>query len=88
MNDIHQDKVEAGQVEKVKASEEVNRRNIQAVIEHSNMTRKMVVELSVIVESLQNKMMTFQTLLDQQRHQLANVQQVLVARGTHKTDGD
>lgn len=88
MNDIHQEKVEAGQVEKVKASEEVIRRNVQAVIEHSNMTRKMLIELKVIVDSLQNKMIAFQNDLIQQRHQLANVQQILVARGTHKTDGD
>lgn len=86
--DVHQLKVEAGDVEKVKASEEVNRRNIQAVIQHSNMTRKMLLELKTIVDALQNNMIAQSKQLAEMRKQLAILQQEFYKRGTTSYSND
>lgn len=75
-------KIEAGEKEIVLASEEVQRRNAQTAMAHSNLTRKMLLELNAIVDALQNKMIAQNKLILQQRNQLAALQQQFYAKGT------
>jgi len=72
----------AGEQEIVLASEETQRRNITTVIAHGNESRKMINELRVIIDALNNQVMTQSKLLQQMRMQLAAVQQQLYANGT------
>jgi hypothetical protein len=89
MSDEQERKVQAGELEKVQAAEEVTRRNVTAVIQHANETRKMVLELKLMVDTLQNNMLNLKKLHDQQRHQLALLQQQFYLRGTTSyADGD
>jgi hypothetical protein len=89
MSDEQERKVQAGELEKVQAAEEVTRRNVTAVIQHANETRKMVLELKLMVDTLQNNMLNLKKLHDQQRHQLALLQQQFYQRGTTSyADGD
>jgi len=73
---------DSGDKEIVLASEETQRRNITTVIQHGNESRKMIKELVVIIDSLQNQVRTQAKLLDQMRMQLAAVQQQLYTNGT------
>ena len=75
-------KIQAGELEKVKASEEVTRRNVQAVIQHSNETRKALLELREMFDALQGNVMNMQKLQEEQRKQLAALQQQFYARGS------
>ena len=74
--------VQAGEREAIKASEEVQRRNVISMMQFSNDTRKAVLDLAKIVDALQNKMMTFDKLFQEQRKQIAFLQQQLYQRGT------
>jgi len=66
----------------VLASEEVQRKNLLTVIEFGTETRKMVKELLIMVDALQNRMMMQDKKLDQYRLQLAALQQQFYAKGT------
>lgn len=81
MNNIER-KIQAGEVEKVKAAEEVTRRNVQTVISFTNETRKMLLELRQMHDALQNKVIVQDAQLQQMRKQLASLQQLFYARGT------
>jgi uncharacterized coiled-coil protein SlyX len=72
----------AGDKEIVLASEEVQRQNLRAAINYGNETRTMVRELGVIVNALQNQVITQNKTIDQQRLQLANLQQQFYQKGT------
>ena len=72
----------AGNKEIILASEEVQRNNILACIQYGNETRKMVLELGKIVDALQNQVITQHKTIDQQRLQLANLQQQFYEKGT------
>jgi len=80
-------KVKPGELEKVKASEEVNRRNIQMILDFTNETRKMLLEVRTWFDTLQNNVMNLKNEVDELRRQLSFVQQRQASGGT-KTYGD
>lgn len=78
-----------GEMEAIRASEHVNKRNIDSCIRFSNDTRKMVRELAALQDTLQNHLINHLNQINELRDQLAKVQQTLYARGTVKEeDGD
>jgi hypothetical protein len=82
-------KIQAGELEKVQASEETIRRNVKAVIEFSNETRKGVLELKTIVDALQNNMINLQKQFNETKKQLAILQGEFYKRGsTSYSNGD
>jgi predicted RNase H-like nuclease (RuvC/YqgF family) len=84
-----EDKVQAGERQAVKASEETTRRNVKMVLEFSNETRKMLKELTVMFDALQGNVMAMKAEQEQYKLQLANLQQQFYARGTVSyADGD
>jgi len=89
MKNEKQRKIKAGELENVKACEEVTRRNVESGIEFANSTRKMVVELAAMFNALQANVMNMKSQQDQIRSQLTNLQQQFYARGTVSyADGD
>jgi len=52
------------------------------MVEYTNQTRKMVLELSKIVDALQNKMISQDKLYQQMRKQLASLQQEFYRKGS------
>ena len=83
MNDV-----QAGDREAIRASEEVQVRNLTSIAEFSQDTRKMVREVDNVVTALQNKMIAMSAQLDQQRKQLAALQQQFYSKGTVSYTGD
>ena len=84
-----EDQIQAGQREAVKSSEEATRRNVEMVIQFSNDTRQMVLELRKLFDNLQNHVMNHHADLGQLREQLAMLQQQFYARGTTSySDGE
>ena len=81
------DSVKPGEVEKVKASEEVTRRNVQMILDYTNETRKMLLELRELFDALQNNVMNLRGDVSELRRQLAFLQQKAAAGGT-KQYGD
>ena len=82
-------KIKAGELENVKAVEEVIRRNINSMMEFSNATRKMVLEQQKMFDALQANVMNMHNQFNQMREQLTNLQQQFYARGsTSYADGD
>ena len=77
-----EDKIQAGDREAIKASEEVQVRNLKSMMEFTNSTRKMVLELREVINSLQNKMIAMDTQNEERRMQLANLQQQFYLKGT------
>lgn len=74
--------VQAGDREAIKASEEVQVRNLKSMMEFTNETRKMVLELAARMEALQNKMIAMDEQGKTRAMQLANLQQEFYRRGT------
>jgi len=64
------------------ASEEVNRRNTEAAVNHGNETRKMFRILEQRMGKLEETMRALGGLLEQYRTQLASLQQQFYAKGT------
>ena len=84
-----EDKVQAGEREAVKASEEVIRRNVKMILEFTNETRKMLLELRNMFDVLQGHVMNQKHEVDELRRQLSFVQQRQAAGGTKVyTNGD
>lgn len=77
-----QRKIEAGELEKVKAAEETGRRNALAVLMQLDACQKAIREMGVRLDHLQKNYMNQQTLFEQQRLQLARLQQEFYARGS------
>lgn len=75
-------RVQSGELEKVQASEEVGRRNALAVLAQLDVLRKAILEMAVRIDTLQKNMMNQQQLFEQQRMQLAKLQQQFYARGS------
>lgn len=75
-------KIKPGELQSVLASEEVTRRNIESVIQFSQDTRKMVRELLVMFDALQNNVMNMKSDVDELRRQLAILQQQNCSKGT------
>ncbi len=73
---------QAGERELITASEEVQVRNLKSMMKFTNDTRKMVLELREIINSLQNKMIMMDKQNDDRRIQLANLQQQFYQKGT------
>jgi len=73
---------QAGEREAIKASEEVQIRNLKSMMEFSNSTRKMVLELKEVINNLQNKIIMMDKRDDERRLQLANLQQQFYQKGT------
>ena len=78
------DKVQAGQVEKVKAAEEVTRRNVQMILDYTNETRKMLLELREFFDRLQNAFLNLKKRQDEQERQMALLLQRDAAGGTKR----
>jgi len=74
--------VKPGEREAIRASERVIRKNVQSGIQFSNDTRKMVLELRVMFDSLQGNVMNMHSDLVELRRQLAILQQQSCAKGT------
>jgi len=72
----------AGDKEIILASEETNRKNILACIEHGNATRKMVLELKTMFDALQNQVIMQNKKVDMFSKQLAALQQQFYQAGT------
>lgn len=66
----------------VLASEEVQRRNIKTMIQHGNESRQMIRELTTIVDTLQNQIITMGNRIQQLNTQLASLQQQFYLKGT------
>jgi predicted RNase H-like nuclease (RuvC/YqgF family) len=75
-------KVDAGEKELRKAFEETTKRNISAMIEHGNETRKLVRELEEKIQFLQNALQSREEDIKQLRIQLASIQTKLFSGGT------
>lgn len=75
-------KIEAGELEKVKAAEETGRRNALAVLSQLSLCQKAIVEMGMRLDSLQANYLNQQKLFEQQRMQLARLQQEFYARGS------
>ena len=73
---------QAGEREAIKASEDVQVRNLNSMMLFSNETRKIVLELAARLESLQNKMIAMEEQGKVRAMQLANLQQEFYRRGT------
>jgi len=71
-----------GDKEIILASEEVQRKNLLTAIEHTNETRKMVLELHAIIEALQNQVIAQNKQYELMRTQLAALQQQFYSKGT------
>lgn len=82
-----EDKVQAGEREAVKASEEATRRNVQMILDYTNETRKMLLELKTMHDALQEKVIQMNANLNQFRIQIAGLQQKVYAGGT-QDDGN
>jgi len=82
-------KIQAGELQNVQASEEATRRNVQMILDFTNETRKMMLELREMFDALQANVMNMKKEQEQYRLQLANLQQQFYARGTVSyADGD
>ena len=82
-------KIQAGERQAVQSSEEATRRNVQMILDYTNETRKMMLELREMFDALQANVMNMKKEQEQYRLQLANLQQQFYARGTVSyADGD
>lgn len=81
-------KIQAGEKEIVLASEEVQTRNITSMMIFGNETRKMIKECVVIINALQNRMISQKTEIDELRRQLSILQGEFYKRGTVSYTGD
>jgi ribosomal protein L6P/L9E len=73
---------EAGDKEIILASEKVQVQNTQACIDFSNETRKLFRELEEKVTRLENNFLNVQALMEQQKKQLAMLQQQFYTKGS------
>jgi hypothetical protein len=74
--------IQAGEREVIKASEEVQVRNLIAFSEVLKNMRGAIVEIGQRVDHLQNRMMTYDKLFEQQRQQIAYLQQQIYQKGS------
>lgn len=78
--------IQAGEREAVKASEEVQVRNLMAFSEMLKLIKNSILELDRKVASLQNRILTSEKLFEQQRQQIAYLQQQVYNRGSVNED--
>jgi predicted RNase H-like nuclease (RuvC/YqgF family) len=83
-------RIEAGELENVKAAEETVRRNVNMIRDFANQTRKMMLELTTMFDALQNNVIQMKAEQDQLRVQVANLQQEFYSKGTvsYTEDGE
>lgn len=72
----------AGNKETTLASEETQRRNIVSMMQHGNETRKMVKELGIIIDAVQNRVIAQNEEIKELRRQLAALQQQFYLKGS------
>ena len=82
MNSGSERKIQAGERQAVKASEEVTRRNVKMILDFTNETRKILLELRKMFDSLQGNVMNMKKEQEQYRLQLANLQQQFYQKGS------
>lgn len=75
-------RIQAGELEKVKAAEETQRRNAITILAQLQMFQGAIKEMGVRLDVLQNHYLNQQKLFEQQRLQLARLQQEFYARGS------
>ena len=80
-------RIKPGEYQSVKAMEDVTRRNVESSMLFAEDTRRMVLELRVMFDALQNNVMNMKNEIAELRRQLSFVQQRQVSRGT-KNYGD
>ena len=74
--------MEAGEKEMRKAFEEVTTRNVTAAINHANETRKMINDLVKKVDHLEKALIDKDTVINNLRAQISNIQQQLYSGGS------
>ena len=74
--------MEAGELEVKKALEDVQVRNIKAVIEYTKASRELILEQGRQIDALRSQVQAQASLLNQFRVQLAGVQTKLFSGGT------
>ena len=78
--------IKPGELQNVKASEDVTRRNVKMILQFTNETRTMLLELRRMFDALQNNVIVMKGDQDELRRQLAILQQQSCAGGTKKYD--
>jgi len=74
--------MEAGERELRKAFEDVSNRNIKAILEHGNKTRKIVREVEAKVDKLEDTIRNFDDKIKVLEKLLSNIQQKVYVGGT------
>ena len=74
--------MEAGEKEMRQAFEEVTTRNVQAAINYTNSTRKMVNDLTSKVDHLEKALIDKDKVINDLRLQIVNIQQKLYLGGS------
>lgn len=74
--------MEAGERELRKAFEEVTTRNVKAILDHNNETRKMVIELINKINTLEGKVREQDGTISQLRMMLSTIQAKVYQGGT------
>lgn len=74
--------MESGEKEMRKAFEDVTTQNVQAVVDHTNETRKMTKEFMDRVSKLENLLLQQNAIIENMKAQLAAVQTAVFRGGT------
>ena len=74
--------MESGELEIRQAFEEVTTRNVQAAINYTNSTRKMVIDLTSKVDHLEKALIDKDKVINDLRSQIVNIQQKLYLGGS------
>lgn len=74
--------MDSGEKELRKAFEEVTKRNVQASIDFGNETRKMVRELEIKIQNLENLIINKDGIIKELQKQVAFLQQKMYTGGT------
>jgi hypothetical protein len=80
--DVHTRKIQAGELQNVKAMEEATRRNVKMILDFTNETRKMLLELRKMFDALQGNVISLKADHEQTKLQLSTLQQKFYAKGT------
>jgi len=83
MNDMVKVKpMQSGELDLRKAFEQTTRTNVQACVDFTNDTRRLVMDLNKEVKHLSNVILTRDKEVQQLKSQLANLQQKVYLQGT------
>ena len=76
------DKMETGEKELREAFEQTTTRNVKAVVDHSNETRRLIRQLEENIKRFQNIVLNRERDIELLKKQLANVQTIVFSKGT------